>query len=77
MLPSNAADNPSYSLYAENHKNRLHYQNYDHLPLSNKHNHHQRIELVYDFPVFMECWLFQRDVDSFYLKWIENIVIQF
>ena len=26
--------------------------------------------------VFKECWLFQRDVDNFYLKWIENIVIQ-
>ena len=26
--------------------------------------------------VFKECWLFQRDVDDFYLKWIENIVIQ-
>ena len=26
--------------------------------------------------VFKECCLFQRDVDNFYLKWIENIVIQ-
>ena len=53
--------------YAENYKNRLHYQNYDHLPLSKKLKHHQRIRLVDDFPVFKECWLFQRDVDNFYL----------
>ena len=26
--------------------------------------------------VFKEFWLFQRDVNNFYLKWIENIVIQ-
>ena len=55
-----------------------------------RHNHHQRIGLVDDFPApkryvpeflfkgsrFKEGWLFQRDVDNFYLKSIENIVIQ-
>ena len=27
--------------------------------------------------VFKECWPFQRGEDNFYLKWVENIVIQF
>ena len=36
-----------------------------------------RCQLPLSKKLFKECWLFQRDVDNFYLKWVENIVIQF